>query len=1168
MSMSKKFVYDLGFKLDRKGLDEAIAALRQVQAEAARQNTSGIMEKQWKEASESASQLIDILGKSWNDKLGQLNLSTVNKEIKNTWKSVTNLQQSLTAAGTSGQLAFDKVSAQILHTNLQMRNSSKILDEMGQSFANTFKWGISSSVFNSLTGALGKAYSYAKNLDSSLNDIRIVTNQSASSMEKFAIQANKAAKDLGASTLDYTEAALIYYQQGLSDEEVAARTDVTLKAANVTGQSGSEVSEQLTAVWNGYNLANKAAKEGMGIYEEYVDKLAAVAATTASDLEEISVGMSKVASAANLMGVDIDQLNAQLATIVSVTRQAPESVGTALKTIYARMGDIEAGLDAETTLGTYSSEMADMGFNVLDASGKLRDMGDVIEEIGGKWSSMSREQQIALAQTMAGTRQYNNLLSLFDSWDMYESALKTSQEAMGTLNQQQAIYMESTEAHLAALSTAFEETYDILFDEEAFNGLISGVTKLVDVFNIFLDSLGGGVKTLGYFGALAGNIFSKQIGKNIEELFVENIEGAKSNKAQEQLYAQILQQYGYLDADPSKIQTIAATDVALEKELEYAEKIFKLRGFITEEEGKELSQLQEKIGALAYELDAIKTYKEEMTSFSQEVSKSNEKYADLDATSDITRWEQAKKDSSKDLGVAIKAEKLFGKNKDSFKTVESLNRFKSQDENAYNFLMNEGGIADSVRTLLLEKQAAFEKMQQEILNLEKVVTDAEFKKDALIEADKDPNATKEQKNKYLEQYVKVDDKAIKSQKRLKELYEEIDKVRKEGLLDEEELEFVSKRYAERKESTLKTQQKIKKIVEGMRQEEKTSEADLEAEQEQAERELQFKIQQEERQKLYAQGVQAITATVQGLYTLSSLFDILLDKETSFAQKLGSLVPLALSVITTFGQTANLITSLNSAMVAGMAKRTAIATVETAARTALNASLEKEAIIEAASAAAKKAGLKLSQEELITLLTRKGLIEANTAATTGDIAVKTADIGVTAALKAVQDKLNASMMKFPLMWILGAIAAVTAIVMGLVTAQQKRREEEYKLRQEQIEKLNETQEEIDKNLELVKSYEEIYKQYKSGKTSKQELEEATDSLNVVLEEEDLKIAKLTGNYEELIKKIDEYKKKKLEEGRDSAEEEVDKTGAQITSKAIEGQGHRESNNTKYSIDFDG
>jgi len=55
--------------------------------------------------------------------------------------------------------------------------------------------------------------------------------------------------------------------------------------------------------------------------------------------------MSKVASAANAMGVGEDKLAAQLSTIISATRQAPESVGTALRTIYARISDIQAGID-------------------------------------------------------------------------------------------------------------------------------------------------------------------------------------------------------------------------------------------------------------------------------------------------------------------------------------------------------------------------------------------------------------------------------------------------------------------------------------------------------------------------------------------------------------------------------------------------------------------------------------------------------------------------------------------------------------------------------------------------------------------------------------------------------------------------------------------------------
>ena len=138
---------------------------------------------------------------------------------------------------------------------------------MGQTLTNTIKWSISSSAINAFTGSVQKAWGFVRDLDSSLNDIMIVTEKNSDDMERFAIQANKAAKALGATTKDYTKASLIYYQQGLSDQEVAARSEVTTKVANVTKQSADKTSELLTAVWNGYKVQASEA-------ELYIDKLA------------------------------------------------------------------------------------------------------------------------------------------------------------------------------------------------------------------------------------------------------------------------------------------------------------------------------------------------------------------------------------------------------------------------------------------------------------------------------------------------------------------------------------------------------------------------------------------------------------------------------------------------------------------------------------------------------------------------------------------------------------------------------------------------------------------------------------------------------------------------------------------------------------------------------
>ena len=86
---------------------------------------------------------------------------------------------------------------------------------MGTVLKNTIKWQISSSAIHSFMGAVQSAYGYAQDLNESLNKIRIVTGQNIEQMERFAATANRAARALSASTLDYTDAALIYYQQGI-----------------------------------------------------------------------------------------------------------------------------------------------------------------------------------------------------------------------------------------------------------------------------------------------------------------------------------------------------------------------------------------------------------------------------------------------------------------------------------------------------------------------------------------------------------------------------------------------------------------------------------------------------------------------------------------------------------------------------------------------------------------------------------------------------------------------------------------------------------------------------------------------------------------------------------------------------------------------------------------
>jgi TP901 family phage tail tape measure protein len=233
-------------------------------------------------------------------------------------------------------------------------------------------------------------------------------------MADFAKNANNAAKSLRASTLAYTDAALIYYQQGLTGREITERTNATIKLSNVTGDTVETVSNQLTAVWNNF-------ADGSKNLEYYVDVMTALGAATASSTDEIATGLEKFAAIAETTGLSYEYATSALATVTATTRQSAEVVGTAFKTLFARIQDLELGktLEDGTSLGSYSQALATIGVNIKEQNGELKEMDQILDEMGSKWATLGKAEQVSLAQTVAGTRQYTQLIALMDNWDFF-----------------------------------------------------------------------------------------------------------------------------------------------------------------------------------------------------------------------------------------------------------------------------------------------------------------------------------------------------------------------------------------------------------------------------------------------------------------------------------------------------------------------------------------------------------------------------------------------------------------------------------------------------------------------------------------------------------------------------------------------------------------------------
>jgi TP901 family phage tail tape measure protein len=521
----RRIRFGIGFDVDDSALKQIKQSFKEIQSltptEMIDYGKSKNLEEAKKDLAElqnSALQLQGVLDRSFSKDLGTVNIQKFNEEIKKV--DIAKIARDFNQAGPTGQQALARITSQAVVANTKVREVDETMKKLFVTLSNTIRWSISTTILQGFTGKFQEAWGYVKGLDKDLNDIRIVTGKSADEMERFGKQANEAAKALGASTRDVAQAALIYYQQGDTDADAMAKAQITQKAANVTGQSTAETSEGLTAVWNGYQVASEAAEKGMGAYESYVDKMAAVAASTASDLEEQTTAMSKVASTAKTLGISFDDLNAQISTIESITRKAPESVGTSLKTIYARIADLKIDPSATdewgVSLGQVSKQLKDAGIEILDTNGDLRNMTEVMSEVGSKWQDWSATQKQAVAIAIGGKRQYTDLMALFENWGgMYADALATSQNAAGTLNTQQAIYMQSLEAAQKKMQTAWEKTFEAMFDEDSMRTVYEILENIGNALGYIVDTLGGGLNTFVTIGALLTNMFSGQIASGI-----------------------------------------------------------------------------------------------------------------------------------------------------------------------------------------------------------------------------------------------------------------------------------------------------------------------------------------------------------------------------------------------------------------------------------------------------------------------------------------------------------------------------------------------------------------------------------------------------------------------------------------------------------------------------
>ena len=416
------------------------------------------------------------------------------------------------------QSSFQGFRQKIDETNDSLNDMTSMksqVDQLKNSFMHFFSL---TSGWMLLRRGIRQAYEAVKELDDAMTEIAVVSEYTLDDIWAMRDGYTKAASDMGASTIDLVNATKLYVQQGLDLQQAQEIGIETTKMARIANLDGAEATNLMTAALRGFNMEMSEANRVNDVYSQ-------LAAKSAADTEEIATAMSKTASIAANAGASFENTSAFLTQIIETTREAPETAGTALKTIIARFQELKK---APSEIGEVDGEMVDAnkietalktaGVELRNAQGEFRNFDDVIIELASKWNNLDVMTQRYIATMAAGSRQQSRFIALMADSERLMELTGYAANSAGASNDQFNKTLDSLEAKINKLKNAWSLYLQNLANNQIIKATVDMLTLLLETINSitaimpgFTGSIFQAILTLVAFKA-AGALINKAFG--------------------------------------------------------------------------------------------------------------------------------------------------------------------------------------------------------------------------------------------------------------------------------------------------------------------------------------------------------------------------------------------------------------------------------------------------------------------------------------------------------------------------------------------------------------------------------------------------------------------------------------------------------------------------------
>lgn len=451
---------------------------------------------------DSTSQHLKELGFDFRD-LNQANVDMT--KFKSVYERATKLEDSIankskyswlidslngikaSAAGCEGDVT--DLSARLSSLEVEASRCGATTETLSQKLSRLFKEHFQTAIAMAgvamVKQGLREVYNNVVDIDTSMTNLKKVTNETESAYSSFLSSASSQARELGASISDVIDSTAEWSRLGytLDESQELAKWSTVLSNIGDGIDSASDAASYLVSILKGFRMEADEV-------EHVVNVLNSVGNNEPISESGIAEALVRSASALSAAGNSFEE-SVSLISAANSVLQDPDTVGTTLKTIsmYLRASKTDAEAfgvsvdDMASSVSELRSELKSLtGVDIMkDAAGtEFKSTYQILKEISAVWDKLTDVSKANVTEMLGGKRNSNAVLSVIEQFSIAEKSMEDAANSSNSAMTEQERMMDSIEGRLKRLNASFEKFSNDVMSSDLIKFFVTLATKIVD----------------------------------------------------------------------------------------------------------------------------------------------------------------------------------------------------------------------------------------------------------------------------------------------------------------------------------------------------------------------------------------------------------------------------------------------------------------------------------------------------------------------------------------------------------------------------------------------------------------------------------------------------------------------------------------------------------------